>query len=102
MKKNPTNSIGKCYENGQISFTANMDDNEKLSILTEIPSFRACRANLYKFRNHFILNNPGDLDTNSEWFQILDTKDSCCRADRGGGLSHPSIQYGQKAKLVNF
>ena len=50
-----------------------MDDNEKLSILTEIPSFQACRANLYRFRNHFILNNPGDLDTNSEWFQIFTT-----------------------------
>ena len=58
IEKSPTRLIGRCYKDGQTSFTANMNDNKKLSFLTKIPTFQACSANLYKFMNFFIPKNP--------------------------------------------
>ena len=62
-------SVAKCYKDARSSFTAKMTENEKMSFLTEIPSFHTCNGNFYKFRNHFIPKSPetsADFETLSE------------------------------------
>ena len=85
IEKNPTNSIAKCYKDARKSFTLKMTKEEKLSFLSEIPSYDTCNSNLYKFRNHFIPKSPAtsaEFDTNSDWFKMDDeTKENICKVD---------------------
>ena len=74
VAKNPLKSIGKIYEETRTRSTSQIEnENEKLTFLQDIPSFRSVNADLYKHRQSFIPKAPSsydDFDVFHEWFQF--------------------------------
>ena len=74
VAKNPLKSIGKIYEETRTRFASQLEnENEKLTFLQDIPSFRSVNPDLYKHRQSFIPKAPSsydDFDVSHEWFQF--------------------------------
>ena len=74
VAKNPLKSIGKIYEETRTRSTSQIEnENEKLTFLQDIPSFRSVNPDLYRHRQSFIPKAPSsydDFDISHEWFQF--------------------------------
>ena len=88
VAKNPLKSIGKIYEETRTRFASQLEnENEKLTFLQDIPSFRSVNSDLYKHRQSFIPKAPSsydDFDVSHEWFQFT-SNESIVKGDVNGG-----------------
>ena len=58
VAKNPLKSVGKIYEDVREEFGGKMSEDDKITFLMDIPSFKSVNANLYRHRQNFIPKAP--------------------------------------------
>lgn len=58
LRTKPWMSVAGLYKHERTLITNTLDDDEKIVFLSEIPKWRSCNANFYRFRNQFIPKQP--------------------------------------------
>ena len=81
----PTKPITEVYNEVRSNFTRDMELDEKITFLQDLPKFRSIQSDLYKKRREFIPPNPptaSGLDVDSDWFLYNSvTKESMVKGD---------------------
>ena len=80
VDQDPSRSINKIYEEVRVSFTENLDGDEKLLFLQKFPPLRNIAPHLYARRREYIPADPKtqeEFDVNLEMFNYEEGKGVC-------------------------
>ena len=80
VDEDPSQSINKIYEEVRLSFTGNLDGDEKLLFLQKFPPLRNIAPLLYRRRRDHIPANPKtqeEFNVYLEMFRYMDGKGIC-------------------------
>ena len=64
VSANPTRAIGEIYKEIRTLMTANLNSDEKILFLEDIPDIESLRPQLYNHRRNFIPRKPADYVIN--------------------------------------